>query len=665
MVDQAPPDGPELTAALKAAREEALRYRRAYELVSAAFSQNAGELYGERARRDALDHARLVRLYGPKDVVCYDYWLNAGAVLTQEPYGAVIATPAQAWHYAAGVPVDFSGVDFASEDCWVRVRLAGIAGQVGAALYDGAVDAIAAQVLVEEAPGVHELVLPAKDAAASLLLVRNGALDRSSHAIFLGAEILAGRKPAAAGKTPDKAPEQPPANWRDLKGLRGTRDRAALALIDRWAPVLERRGPMLDRRILQPLARLGRWWRGHVTTPRTLWGVTPILTLPLLARADRLLGLRSRSVVYTNYVITGDFDVNFKRLAAWLYERRPQWLSGLQSLILHLSRLRFDAYHYFNDRGLSPQNGYGLDEAEMKLIRDSGHRLYTYAYGGDVRTRLETLALGPHNLCRSCPAPGTLCICDDARGEENQQTIAGYANAVVSMGDMTAYAPGARVMPYWPMDVARSAYVGVDWTPERPLRVAHAPNHPYFKGTSHLLDAIARLQDEGRAIELVRVQGVPNAEVLRLFAGADLVADQFVAGAHGYTAFEAMLLGKPVLCYLRDPSMVIEPDACPMINTWPESIYQTLKDCLDGRLDLAELGRRSRSYVEHCHSIEAVALRLGQMYLDTAGFPDRINRRLRRRMTGLAARLPPLRPGSPPTPWMDVPGANPRPALAA
>src|SRR5690349_6618303 len=44
-------------------------------------------------------------------------------------------------------------------------------------------------------------------------------------------------------------------------------------------------------------ARLSRWRarRGRV---RSLWGATPILTLPLLARADRLLGVQSKSFVY-------------------------------------------------------------------------------------------------------------------------------------------------------------------------------------------------------------------------------------------------------------------------------------------------------------------------------------------------------------------------------
>ena len=35
-----------------------------------------------------------------------------------------------------------------------------------------------------------------------------------------------------------------------------------------------------------------------------MWGVTPILTLPLLARCDRLLGLRSESLVFTTYYTT-------------------------------------------------------------------------------------------------------------------------------------------------------------------------------------------------------------------------------------------------------------------------------------------------------------------------------------------------------------------------
>ncbi|KTR94038.1 hypothetical protein SB3_31600, partial [Methylobacterium radiotolerans] len=43
---------------------------------------------------------------------------------------------------------------------------------------------------------------------------------------------------------------------------------------------------------------------------RTLWASTPILTLPLLARCDRMLGFRSSSLVFNTYYVTRSFDIN-------------------------------------------------------------------------------------------------------------------------------------------------------------------------------------------------------------------------------------------------------------------------------------------------------------------------------------------------------------------
>jgi hypothetical protein len=112
-----------------------------------------------------------------------------------------------------------------------------------------------------------------------------------------------------------------------------------------------------------------------------------------------------------------------------------------------------------------------------------------------------------------------------------------------------------------------------------------------------------------------------------------------------------MALGKPVLCYLRNRQAVIDPENCPIINCSPASVEDMLAGLLDGRFDLAALGRRSRSYIEHYYSLEAVAIRLGQLYLETAKFPGRINRMISRRVADLEARLPPLMPGVPPVAW--------------
>jgi hypothetical protein len=403
---------------------------------------------------------------------------------------------------------------------------------------------------------------------------------------------------------------------------------------------------------LRVLATAAAWWRLRFGRPRTMWGVTPILTLPLLARCDRLLGLRSESLVYTTYYITGAFDINLKRLWERVYARHRRWSGPLHKAILHLALIRYDTFHLFCDRGLMlPQGRMGIDELEMKAVRRLGRRLYTYAYGADVRTRETTLALGRYNFCIECPEPMKFCVCDESEGAANIARIRGLATAMVTMGDMQAYAPDARNFHYWPIDIQKVRYVGVDRPDGRALRVAHAPNHAHFKGTKYLVAAVERLRSEGRAIELVRVQGVPNSEVMTLFASCDVVADQFIDGFHGYTAVEAMALGKPVLCYLRDPSMAIDPANCPVINVWPDTVYDTLKDCLEGRHDLVTLGLRGRAYIEHYYSLEAVALRLGRLYLDTAKFGARIDRMISQRMEALERTLPPLIAAPPPIPW--------------
>jgi glycosyltransferase involved in cell wall biosynthesis len=129
---------------------------------------------------------------------------------------------------------------------------------------------------------------------------------------------------------------------------------------------------------------------------------------------------------------------------------------------------------------------------------------------------------------------------------------------------------------------------------------------------------------------------VSNRKVIELFGASHVVADQFVAGFHGYTALEAMALGRPVLCFLRNDQMMIDPATCPIINTRPDEIYDVLKKCLRGEIDLSRAGQAGRRYVERHYSLEAVATRLGKLYLDTAGFPGSLRAKLQTHITELA-----------------------------
>jgi glycosyltransferase involved in cell wall biosynthesis len=370
---------------------------------------------------------------------------------------------------------------------------------------------------------------------------------------------------------------------------------------------------------------------------RTLWASTPILTLPILANCDRLLGLRSSSLVFNTYYVTRSFDINLILFeGAFRLTRSQKWLGLFRRIVFAWALLRFDVFNYFYDRGLLlSDNRYGINPQELELLWKSGKRLYTYAYGADVRTREITLQQRSPNLCDGCPEPGKYCICTTEMLDASLQRLQGRATAQIAMGDMIAYVPGCRNMHYWPIDVEKFVPRPPEFRIGDMLRIAHAPNHGHFKGSHLLVEAVDRLTKEGEKIELVTMQGVPNKKVIELFGTSHLVADQFVAGFHGYTALEAMAMAKPVLCFLRNDEMMIDPATCPIINTRPGDIYGMLKKCLRGELDLQSIGQSGRRYVERYYSLEAVAARLGELYVETASFPEHLNAKLQSRVDDL------------------------------
>jgi hypothetical protein len=372
-------------------------------------------------------------------------------------------------------------------------------------------------------------------------------------------------------------------------------------------------------------------------TVRTLWASTPILTLPILAECDRSLGLRSSSLVFNTYYITRSFDINlFVFEAAVRLTRNRAALRGFRRVVLACALLRFDVFHYFYDRGLMISDGrYGINPEELQLLFDSGKRLYTYAYGADVRSQEITLRLGEPNICQECPQPGRYCICKAEDLNSSLERLNGRATARLAMGDMLSYVPGCRNMHYWPLDLTRFKAEPLTYRPGDTLRVAHAPNHGHFKGTRFLIAAIEKLRSEGQPIELVSIQGVANKKVLELFRSSHLIADQFIAGFHGYTALEAMALARPVLCFLRNDDMMIDPATCPIINVGPEQVYDVLKKCVEGKIDLQRLGKQGRVYINRYYGIDAVAARLGRLYIETANFPEALNSRLQSRIEQL------------------------------
>jgi hypothetical protein len=191
-----------------------------------------------------------------------------------------------------------------------------------------------------------------------------------------------------------------------------------------------------------------------------------------------------------------------------------------------------------------------------------------------------------------------------------------YADHVISGCDWVDY------MQHW--DTLCISHFSIDldrWvstSAERrsgPVRILHAPNHKNIKGTRFFELAVERLQRMGHEVELVMVQGVPNAELKKLISECDIVADQLVIGWYAMFAIEAMALGKPVLCYVRDDLEelyirvgLLERGELPLIKCSPKDLNEVLENLIVDRLGLQEIGARGRAYVEKHHSLDSIGV---------------------------------------------------------
>jgi hypothetical protein len=282
------------------------------------------------------------------------------------------------------------------------------------------------------------------------------------------------------------------------------------------------------------------------------------------------------------------------------------WLPNL----LHLwSLLRFDVFHVFFDGGLWS----GLNAVpqarwlELPLLRLAGKRVIASAYGGDVRVRSLNRRWQPHNICEECPAPGVYCICtDDAL--KRAKYHGDWCNAMLAMGDMHEFVPGSRKdFKYWPIDVEQVSYLGAArGASGDPVRIAHAPNHRYFKGTRYLEAAVESLRARGHELEVDFIEGVSNAEAKRRYGAADVVFAQCLAGWIGYTELEAMAAGKPVVSYIRDERYLEKMGDCPVVSATPATLERKLEELVADPARREELGRLGREYVEREWSYDAL-----------------------------------------------------------
>jgi hypothetical protein len=328
-------------------------------------------------------------------------------------------------------------------------------------------------------------------------------------------------------------------------------------------------------------------------------------------------------------------------------ERRPR-LSVARHAAFYLRSLpQYDIFHFSNSHGM--RFGHELHDlvanrfhpyAEIELLRRLGKKI-VYSNNGclDGVSQTSFASWGDRPVCLDCPWRERPEICSDERNLEwgyNRNRLAHFqCNTGDNRKDYNDD-PTVHEVPqffcldpdFWRPDLE----VPERWRlelPESTVRIYHAVGHfqqrtvngRNIKSSHIYVPLIERMKAEGYDVEMTFVHGVPNREVRFTQVQSDIVVDMLTFGWFGSNVREAMMLGKPVVCYLREEwleRMRLEipeyVDELPIVNATPETVEDILKDLVSDPERRRELGERSRAFALKFHSAEAGARRMDQIY---------------------------------------------------
>ncbi len=330
-----------------------------------------------------------------------------------------------------------------------------------------------------------------------------------------------------------------------------------------------------------------------------------------LSRAERALGIQSDVMVRRSSGLQYPCDVDLRLGEGSL----PGKLARLAGFFLKAAGT-YDVFHFNWGMSILDYWHWNVNYLELPLLKKLGKRIVVTFQGCDARMKTVSRERFSTSACAECDVAWCTPRMDSIRQTRIRKVMA-YADKVFALNpDLLHVLPGAEFLPYASVDPRV-------WTPAKPaqgtgpVRVLHLPTNRSIKGTRYVEQACAQLRSGGFPVELVLAEHVPHARVKDLIDQADLVVDQLLIGWYGALAVEAMAMGKPVLCYLREEDLkrfVPFQDRIPIVRTTKETLAVDLARLLRSRGQWTELGAAGRRFVEDCHDPLRIARQTLEAY---------------------------------------------------
>lgn len=313
------------------------------------------------------------------------------------------------------------------------------------------------------------------------------------------------------------------------------------------------------------------------------------------------------------------------------------------------SLYQYDLVHFSNAHAISYGGRVALAAteafgagAEIRLLKELGKKI-VYSNNGclDGVSQSAFSKWGPESVCAICRWQHETQICSDQRN----LAWGAFRNSVADYqcllgGNRVDFNDDPRVHEspefycldpaFWRPDLEIPPRYRLPPLARGGVRLYHAVGHitqrtrsdgANVKSTHVYQPLIERLRAEGLEIELLSPTGLPNREVRFLQVQSDIVLDMLTFGWFGATAREAMMLGKPVVCFIRPEwleSLREEipeyADELPVVSATPATIEGVLRELIADPQRRGDIGRRSRAFAVKWHSDEAAGRRFDAIY---------------------------------------------------
>ena len=316
-----------------------------------------------------------------------------------------------------------------------------------------------------------------------------------------------------------------------------------------------------------------------------------------ISRAQRKLGCQAYSVSFKE----PPFGYSVDRAIDTLSIKKKHLRLLRQALFAGPALFRYDVFHFHIGRTFLDKN------RDLPYLKHLKRKMLMHYWGSEIRS-LE-IALKKNKYVRTKGY-------DEVSLRKKMASVARYIDvAVVADYELREYVDGFfKRIEIIPQAIDLENYVPV-YPQENGacLNIIHAPSHSWVKGTDHIEPVIKKLKRKFD-INYILVQNKPHQEALDIYKKADVIIDQLLIGSYGIFSIEAMALGKPVLCHIREDLRRTYPSTLPILSANPDNLEAKLeKLCNDPDLRL-ELGKKGRLYVEDVHDSIKIAEKFIELY---------------------------------------------------